>query len=57
MKSNRTGAIFNPWASTRFMMGFLNRNGVCGLFFRRKAAKNAPKGAALAALLALKPGR
>ena len=26
-KSNRTGAIFNPWASTRFMMGFLKRNG------------------------------
>jgi hypothetical protein len=25
--------------------------------FKRKAAKNAPKGAALAALLALKPGR
>jgi hypothetical protein len=25
--------------------------------FRRKAAKNAPKGAALAVLLALKPGR
>jgi hypothetical protein len=27
MKSNRTAAIFNPWASTRFMMGFLDRNG------------------------------
>src|SRR5436190_14592058 len=25
MKSNRTGAIFNPWASTRFMVGFLGR--------------------------------
>jgi hypothetical protein len=23
MKSNSSGAIFNPWASTRFMMGFL----------------------------------
>jgi hypothetical protein len=28
MKSNRTGAIFNPWASTRVMVGFLKRNGV-----------------------------
>src|SRR5258708_34405396 len=27
MKSNKTGAIFNPWASTRFMTGFLARNG------------------------------
>jgi hypothetical protein len=23
MKSNSSAAIFNPWASTRFMMGFL----------------------------------
>jgi hypothetical protein len=27
MKSNKTGAIFNPWASTQFMMVFLARNG------------------------------
>src|SRR3979409_291078 len=44
MKSNRTGAIFNPWASTRFIMGFLNQNGVYRLLFRRKAAKTRPKG-------------
>src|SRR5258708_7577699 len=25
MKSNRMGAIFNPWASIRFMMGFFSR--------------------------------
>jgi hypothetical protein len=29
MKSNKTGAIFNPWASIRFMMGFSRKaNGV-----------------------------
>jgi hypothetical protein len=56
MKSNRTGAIFNPWASTRFMMGFLKRNGVYMLFSGQNSKKRA-KGAALAALLALKPGR
>jgi hypothetical protein len=39
MKSNRTGAIFNPWASTRFMMGFLGRNGVLWLFSGRKQQK------------------
>jgi hypothetical protein len=37
------------------MMGFLKRNGRLEAVFRRKAAKNAPKGAALTALLALKP--
>jgi hypothetical protein len=44
MKSNRTGAIFNPWASTRFMMGFLNRNGVCRLFSEEKQQKTRQKG-------------
>jgi hypothetical protein len=24
MKSNRTGAIFSPWASIRFMMGIFS---------------------------------
>jgi hypothetical protein len=38
------------------MMGFLKEMAFTAVF-RRKAAKNAPKGAALAVLLALKPGR
>jgi hypothetical protein len=38
------------------MMGFLKRNGVYTLFSGEKQQKRA-KGAALAALLALKPGR
>jgi hypothetical protein len=38
------------------MMGFLKGNGVYTLFSDEKQQKNAPKGAALAALLALKPG-
>src|SRR5438445_786041 len=57
MKSNRTGAIFNPWASTRFMLGFLGRNGVQRLLFDETQQKTRQKRAALAALLALKPGR
>jgi hypothetical protein len=44
MKSNRTGAIFNPWASTRFMMGFLGRNGVQRLFSGESSKKRAKKG-------------
>jgi hypothetical protein len=43
MKSNRTGAIFNPWASIRFMMGFLGAKRR-GAVFRGKA-KNARNGA------------
>jgi hypothetical protein len=38
------------------MMGFLKRNGVYSCF-QAKTAKKRAKGAALAALLALKPGR
>src|ERR1044072_9160956 len=44
MKSNSSGAIFNPWASTRFMMGFLNRNGVYRLFSEEKQQKTRQKG-------------
>jgi hypothetical protein len=37
MKSWRTGAIFNPWASIRFMMGFLKMRAMrVGLFFWAK---------------------
>src|SRR6185369_13558580 len=43
MKSNRTGAIFNPWASTRFMMGFLGRNGVERLRFDEEQQKTRQK--------------
>src|SRR3979490_347337 len=45
MKSNRAGAIFNPWASTRFIMGFLNQNGVYRLFSEEKQQKTRQKGA------------
>src|ERR1044072_3919933 len=45
MKSNRTGAIFNPWASTRFMVGFLGRNGVLGLLSGRKQQKTRQRAA------------
>src|SRR5690242_384307 len=41
MKSKRTGAIFNPWASTRFMMGFLVGNGCFWLLLTRQQ-QNAP---------------
>src|SRR3954466_10432800 len=41
MKSNRTGAIFSPWASTRFMMGFLVGNGRFWLLLTRQQ-QNAP---------------
>src|ERR1044072_3863562 len=44
MKSNRTGAIFNPWASTRFMMGFLKRNGVYRLLSEEKQQKTRQRG-------------
>jgi hypothetical protein len=44
MKSNRTGAICNPWAVTRFMMGFLKTGGVCGLFSGQKQQKSAVAG-------------
>jgi hypothetical protein len=30
MKSNKTGAIFNPWASMRFMMGFFSSKTATG---------------------------
>src|SRR5437868_15373271 len=52
MKSNRTGAIFNPWASTRFMVGFLGRKWRFVAVFREKTAKSAPKGGVRGALLA-----
>jgi hypothetical protein len=32
MKSNRTGAIFNPWASMRFMMGFSRETAISRRF-------------------------
>src|SRR3982751_1315244 len=44
MKSNRTGAIFNPWASTRFMADFLGQNGVERLFSKGKQQKTRQKG-------------
>src|SRR6476646_3545926 len=53
MKSNRTGAIFNPWASTRVMMGFLKETGVLGAVFERNQQKTRQR-AAFTALLALK---
>jgi hypothetical protein len=42
MKSNRTGAIFNPWASIRFMIGFFSRETTLNADFRGKKAKKAP---------------
>src|SRR6476646_3957698 len=50
MKSNRTGAIFNSWASTRVMVGFLKRNGVFELFSDGKQQKTRQR-AAFTALL------
>ena len=44
MKSNRTGAIFNPWASMRFMMVFLAEMAVLAPLTRRQ--QNGPHGAA-----------
>src|SRR3954469_20883005 len=44
MKSNRTGAIFNPWASTRFMTGFLGQMGVERLFSEEKQQKTRQNG-------------
>jgi hypothetical protein len=43
MKSNRTGAIFNPWASTRFMMGFLGRKWRLVAAFGEENSKNRAK--------------
>src|SRR5260221_2759921 len=43
-KSNSSGAIFNPLISTRFMMGFLNRNGGYPLFLEEKKQKKRQKG-------------
>src|SRR5260221_6346124 len=46
MKSNRTGAIFNPWASIRFMLGFLAKSGNSALFsgkVRQQRQTAAPK--------------
>jgi hypothetical protein len=54
MTSNRTGAIFNPWASTRVMMGFLKKIGRLEAVFRRNQQKTRQR-AAFTALLALKP--
>src|SRR5260370_11223422 len=55
IKSNKTGAIFNPWASIRFMMGFfLTRNGSYAQFFGERQI--APQRAAFRALLAPNPG-
>src|SRR5215510_1456849 len=53
MKSNRTGAIFNPWASTRFMVGLLGRN---GLFSVRKQQKAPQKGDVQGRPFSHKPG-
>src|SRR6266850_1222674 len=37
IKSNKTGAIFNPWASIRFMIGFfLTRNGGYAVLGKRQ---------------------
>jgi hypothetical protein len=54
MKSNRTGAIFNPWASIRFMMGFLKMASGCCV--QLKTARSGPEGAALIALISAKAG-
>src|SRR5258708_34395853 len=55
MKSNKTGAIFNPWASTRFMTGFLARNGGYAPATRAND-KKAPQKAGLTVLFSTKPG-
>ena len=47
MKSNRTGAIFNPWASMRFMAGSFSgkgaKNGVPAGRKQQKARQNGPR--------------
>src|SRR5882757_607781 len=53
MKSNKTGAIFNPWASTRFMMGFLKA--FTGGFSDEKQQKTRQR-AALSAPFSAKAG-
>src|SRR6516162_794385 len=54
MKSNRTGAIFNPWASIRFMMGFSREQGACALSGLEQQKRR--RGAAGRVLLAPKKG-
>src|SRR5258708_2394499 len=44
MKSNRTGAIFNPWASIRVMIGFLKGNGGLEAAFSLKQLGGVQKG-------------
>src|ERR1700710_559891 len=56
MKSNKTGAIFNPWASIRFILGFLTRNSELTRCFQGTNGKGAPHNAADTALLDPKPG-
>jgi hypothetical protein len=44
MKSNSSEAIFNPWASTRFMMGFLGVERRLWVAFRDESSKKRAKG-------------
>src|SRR3954454_9369737 len=44
MKSNRTGAIFNPWASIRFMAGFLKAEAYKTLLPIKSSKKRAKRG-------------
>ena len=44
MKSNKTGAIFSPWASMRFMMGFFSRETAVSAVFRGQTTKGPRKG-------------
>src|SRR5215468_1876503 len=53
MKSNRTGAIFNPWASTRFMRELSRQEmAFCGCFRGENSKKRAKRGGVQGALLA-----
>src|ERR1700726_4687702 len=42
MKSNKTGAIFSPWASIRFMMEFFSRQQRRRAVFRAKSPTKGP---------------
>src|SRR5438552_388492 len=53
MKSNSSGAIFNPWASTRFMMGFLGRKPRFYESFQDRKQQKARQRAISGALLAI----
>src|SRR6202022_521484 len=51
MKSNRTGAIFSPWASIRFMLGFFSRETAVTTGFQGDERQKRPaKGAIFRAL-------